>query len=122
MDEWKTPTRAEQIWEGKLRSRKSQIKPPSTHPTPTSPSPQQFITDPSKAVLSLCYFLLNALKCFTYKRFSFNNCVSEKYIQLSLGNRAAILEGKGLPTPLSICSFVAILSVFPFDNDVDVIE
>ena len=63
--------------------------------------------------LSLWYFLFNFLQSFTCKWFSFNNYVSFRYTQLSLGNKVETFFGKDLP--LAICSFCGYLFVFPFD-------
>ena len=60
-------------------------------------------------------FLLIVLLCFIFLSFSFNNYVSLRYIQLSLGNRVAIFFGKMLPTLLAICSFYGwSIIFFPF--------
>ena len=42
--------------------------------------------------------------------FSFNNYVSLRYIQFSLGNK--VLSGKELPNLLAICSFCGCIIVF----------
>ena len=93
-------------WVPRLGSRKASLSPATL--------PQLPITDRCKAVLSLSYFLLVVMYCFTFECFPCNYYVSLRYTLLSLNNRLATFFGKELPTLLALCLFCGCLILFVY--------
>ena len=78
---------------------------------------KEFINGAAGFIVVRCFKCFLVFHLYMFLFFSFNNYVSRKYIQLSLGNRVATFSGKGCKPHLLFILFVGVslyLSVFLF--------